>query len=79
MHNPRLLFITFPALLPLAVQGMDRFALWAAHRWRLRPQRMLTYLTVCYMITSNILAAIYLYVTRVLQFRSIEGISNFLR
>ena len=79
VHNPRLLFITFPALLPLAVQGMDRFALWAAHRWRLRPQRMLTYLTVCYMITSNILAAIYLYVTRVLQFRSIEGISNFLR
>ena len=78
VHNPRLLFITFPALLPLVVQGMERCARQAAHQWRLQPQRLLVSLTVCYILTSNLLAGIYLYVTRVLQYRSIESINNFL-
>jgi 4-amino-4-deoxy-L-arabinose transferase-like glycosyltransferase len=78
VHNPRLLFITFPAVLPLAARGMELLTRAAAPRWSFQPQRMLTYLTVCYMLTSNILAGIYLYITRVLQYRSIEGVRNFL-
>jgi len=78
VHNPRLLFITFPAVLPLTARGMELLAQEAASRWSFQPQRMLTCLTVCYMLTSNILAGIYLYITRVLQYRSIENVSNFL-
>jgi hypothetical protein len=78
VHNPRLLFITFPAVLPLAARGMELLAREAAPRWSFQPQRMLTCLMVCYMLTSNILSGIYLYITRVLQYRSIEGVRNFL-
>ncbi len=78
VHNPRLLFITFPAVLPLAVRGMELLGREAAARRGFHPQRMLTYLTACYMLTANILAGIYLYITRVLQYRSIEGVRNFL-
>jgi 4-amino-4-deoxy-L-arabinose transferase-like glycosyltransferase len=79
VHNPRLLFITFPAVLPLAVQGMDLLSREAAVRWRIQPQRLFTYLAVSYVLTSNILAGTYLYITRVLQYRSIESVSNFTR
>lgn len=78
VHNPRLLFITFPAVFPLVVRGMEQLTRKAAARWSMDPQRMLTCLTICYVLTSNILAGIYLYVTRVLQYRSVESISNFL-
>ncbi len=78
VHNPRLLFITFPAVLPLAVRGMELLAREAAARWRTQPQRMLASLVVGYMLTSNILAGLYLYLTRVLQYRSIEGVKNLL-
>jgi 4-amino-4-deoxy-L-arabinose transferase-like glycosyltransferase len=77
VHNPRLLFITFPAVLPLVVQGMELLTRETARRWSLHPQRFLTSLTVGYMLTSNILAALYLYITRVLQYRSVESITNF--
>jgi hypothetical protein len=65
-------------VLPLAAQGMELLAREAAPRWSFQPQRMLTSLTVCYMLISNMLAGIYLYITRVLQYRSIEGVRNFL-
>ena len=79
VHNPRLLFITFPAVLPLVVQGMESCAQGAAERWRAQPRRFFTSLVVCYMLTSNVLAAIYLYITRVLQYRSIETLGNLLK
>jgi len=78
VHNPRLLFITFPAVLPLVVQGMELCAQKAAERWRIQPQRLLTSLVAYYMLTSNLLAVVYLYITRVLQYRSIESIKHFL-
>jgi hypothetical protein len=76
VHNPRLLFITFPAVLPLVVRGIALCTERAAERWRLQPRRFFTSLIVCYMLTSNVLAAFYLYITRVLQYRSIEGIKH---
>ena len=78
VHNPRLLFIVFPAALPLVVQGMELLTRETARRWSLEPQRSLTSLTVGYMLTSNILAAIYLYITRVLQYRSVESLTSLL-
>ena len=79
VHNPRLLFVLFPAVLPLVVRGIALGAEYAARRWRMQPRPILTALTVGYMLTSNVLAALYLYITRVLQYRSIEDLGTLLR
>ena len=78
VHNPRLLFIIFPAALPLVVSGMEACAHRAAHLWRYKPDKGIVALVGCYMLTSTILAALYLYITRVFQYRSIESIRHLL-
>ena len=78
VHNPRLLFIVFPAVLPLVTSGMEACAHKAEHFRNGKPGRSLVALVYCYMLTSTLLAALYLYITRVLQYRSIESISNLL-
>lgn len=74
VHNPRLMFIVFPAVLPLVVRGMEACAHRVAHRWHYKPERVNASLVFGYMLTSNILAGIYLYITRVLQYRSIDSL-----
>ena len=78
VHNPRLLFIVFPAVLPLVVKGMELCAEKAAHHWHFRPENIVTALVCSYMLTSTLLAVLYLYCTRVLQYRSVESITPLL-
>ena len=78
VHNPRLLFIIFPAVLPLITSGMEACAQRIAHLRNYDSHRSLIGLVCCYMITSTILAALYLYITRVLQYRSIESVRQLL-
>ena len=78
VHNPRLLFIVFPAVLPLVVRGMELCAQKAACRWHCKSETLLTALVCSYMITSTLLAVLYLYSTRVLQYRSLESITPLL-
>jgi hypothetical protein len=78
VHNPRLLFVTFPAVLPLITSGMEACAHKTSHFRNYGSHRSLAGLVWCYMLTSAILAALYLYITRVLQYRSIESIRNLL-
>jgi 4-amino-4-deoxy-L-arabinose transferase-like glycosyltransferase len=76
VHNPRLLFLIFPAVLPLVTSGMEACAQRISRRRNYEPRRSLAGLAGCYMLTSTILAALYLYITRVLQYRSLESIRH---
>lgn len=78
VHNPRLLFIVFPAVLPLVVRGMDFCAQKVAHHWHYKPEKIVRALVYSYMLTSVLLAVMYLYSTRVLQYRSLESIKPLL-
>jgi 4-amino-4-deoxy-L-arabinose transferase-like glycosyltransferase len=78
VHNPRLLFIVFPAVLPLVVRGMEHCAQKVAHHWHYKPENIVTALVCGYMLTSVLLAVLYLYITRVLQYRSVESIKPLL-
>ena len=78
VHNPRLIFIVYPAVLPLVVRGIEACAYRLANRWQQKPERAITALVVSYMLTSNILTVIYLFITRVYQYRSIESLKHLL-
>ena len=78
VHNPRLLFVIFPAVLPLVISGMEACAHKIAYLRKDKPGRGLVPLVYSYMLTSTMLAALYLYITRVLQYRSIEGVKHLL-
>jgi hypothetical protein len=78
VHNPRLLFIVFPAVLPLVVRGMERCAQKVAHRWHYKAENIVAALVCSYMLTSTLLAVLYLYSTRVLQYRSVGSITPLL-
>ena len=62
VHNPRLLFIVFPAVLPLVVSGMELCAQKVAQRWHYKPENIVTALVCSYMLTSLLLAVLYLYI-----------------
>lgn len=74
VHNPRLIFVIYPAALPLVVRGLEGCAYQVALRWHHKVERVTILLVSGYVITSNILAGLYLLVTRVLQYRSIESL-----
>jgi len=75
VHNPRLMFIVYPAVLPLIVRGIDACAHRVAPRWHYRHEHIVAFLVFGYMLTSNILTVIYLYITRVLQYRSVDSLN----
>ncbi len=72
VHNPRLFFLAFPAVIPLIASGMHRRALEALH-----PHKARILLTVGYIATSNVLAVFHLYVMRYLKIRDWEGLVDF--
>jgi len=75
VHNPRLVFVVYPAVLPLVVRGIEAFA-YRLNLWHKIPERAITALVVSYMLTSNILTVAYLFITRVFQYRSIESLKH---
>ena len=78
VHNPRLLFVIYPAVLPLVVRGMETCAHRIADRWHKKTERTTFALVFGYMLTSNVLTLIYLFITRILQYRSIESLKHVL-
>jgi 4-amino-4-deoxy-L-arabinose transferase-like glycosyltransferase len=78
VHNPRLLFVVFPVALPLAVKGMEACAHRVEQQWSYKSEKIVALLVVSYLITSNLLAVLYLYLTRVMQYRSVESIRHLL-
>ena len=76
VHNPRLMFIVYPALIPLIVRGMEACACRVARRCNQKPERIITTLVCFYMLTSNTLTILYLLITRVFQYRSIESLKH---
>ena len=78
VHNPRLIFIVYPAVLPFVVRGIEACIYRLASRWDQVPERAITALVIVYMLTSNILTVIYLFITRVFQYRSIESLKHLL-
>jgi len=78
VHNPRLLLIVYPAVLPLVVRGVEVCAHRIAERWHRKTECVTTILVIGYMLTSNVLTLLYLFITRVLQCRSVENLKYFL-
>jgi len=78
VHNPRLMFIVYPAVLPLVAKGMEVCARRVANRRRQKPERTIALLVFGYMLTSNILTVLYLFITRILQYRSTESLKHLL-
>jgi len=76
VHNPRLMLIVYPAVFPLIVIGMKACANELANRWQQKSERTITALVVSYMLTSNILTFIYLFITRAFQYRSVESLKH---
>ena len=78
VHNPRLIFIVYPAVLPLVVRGIEACACRLAVHRHQKPERTTTVLVVSYILTSNILTVLYLFITRVFQYRSVESLKHLL-
>lgn len=72
VHNPRLFFLVYPAVLPLVAAGIQRHALRARN-----PHKTALLLTAGYVATSNVLAILHLYVMRYLKIRDWEGLIDF--
>jgi len=60
------------------VKGMEFCAQKVAQHWHCKPENIITVLVCSYMLTSVLLAVLYLYITRVLQYRSVESIQPLL-
>lgn len=78
IHNPRLIFIIYPAVIPLVVRGIEAFAYRLTNCWNQIPERTITVLVINYMLTSNVLTVLYLFITRVFQYRSVESLKQIL-
>ncbi len=67
VHNPRLFFVCYPAVIPLIVSGMGRYCEARKSVWPV---------VVLYAVTSNILTLVHLYVMRTLQIRDISDLQQ---
>jgi phage shock protein PspC (stress-responsive transcriptional regulator) len=79
VHNPRLLFIIYPAIIPLISVGADTISQGLANRYNWDKRFLFRLIISTLVVISNILTAFYLYVTRTLELRSIENLLKFLR
>ena len=69
VHNPRLFFLAYPAVIPLIVAGMNN---------KNTNGKVAPLLLAGYIITSNVLAIFHLYVMRYLKIRDWEGLVDLL-
>ena len=72
VHNPRLFFLAYPAVIPLIASGMNKHYTKAVRIGTAGPL-----LLAGYIITSNALAVFHLYVMRHLKIRDWEGLVDF--
>jgi hypothetical protein len=72
VHNPRLFFLAYPAVIPLIASGIN-----TKHTKAVRIGTAGPLLLAGYIITSNALAIFHLYVMRYLKIRDWEGLVDF--
>ncbi len=69
VHNPRLFFLCFPAVIPFVISGIRPFC----------PKlKKLVIIICCYVVTSNVLAVFHLYVMRTVKIRDMESLRLYL-
>jgi drug/metabolite transporter superfamily protein YnfA len=72
VHNPRLFFLSYPAVIALIVQGIREFC-----KRRQYTVRAGAALLGVYIVTSNIVTIFHLYIMRYLKIRDWEGLLRF--
>ncbi len=72
VHNPRLFFIAYPAVIPLIASGISKKNT-RSHSFAVTGSALI----IGYIITSNALAVFHLYVMRYLKIRDWEGLMYF--
>jgi hypothetical protein len=72
VHNPRLFFLSYPAVIALIVQGIQAFC--KERRYTLQTCAALL---GAYILTSNVLTVFHLYIMRCLKIRDWEGLVLF--
>jgi 4-amino-4-deoxy-L-arabinose transferase-like glycosyltransferase len=78
IHNPRLLFIIYPAVIPLISAGADTLSQRLSDRFGRDKKALFRLIIGFFAIASNLLTVFYLLVTRTLSLRSIEDLLRFL-
>ena len=69
VHNPRLFFLSFPAVIPFIINGIRSIC----------PKlKKLVIVMCCYVVTSNGLAIFHLYVMRTVKIRDVESLRMYL-
>ena len=74
VHNPRLFFLSYPAVIALIVQGIWQFCRQRQHAVRIGA----ALLGAC-ILTSNLAAVFHLYIMRYLKIRDWEGLLQFFK
>jgi 4-amino-4-deoxy-L-arabinose transferase-like glycosyltransferase len=78
VHNPRLLFMLYPAMIPLISVGAKEISHRLSDRFH-RDGKLFFCLTILFMVVlSHVLTACYLYITRTIGWRSIEDLLKIL-
>jgi 4-amino-4-deoxy-L-arabinose transferase-like glycosyltransferase len=73
VHNPRLFFLAYPGVIPLIAKGIRKSCANFQNQYQ-----MIALTLAGYVLTSNLLTALHLYVMRILKIRDWEGLVNFL-
>lgn len=79
VHNPRLLFMIYPAVIPLICAGADTLSQGLSERFRRDKESVFRLIIFLLVLVSNILTVIYLLVTRTFALRSMEDLLKFLQ
>jgi 4-amino-4-deoxy-L-arabinose transferase-like glycosyltransferase len=79
VHNPRLLFILYPAVIPLICAGADTLSQGLSERFHRDKKSVFRLIIFLLVVVSNLLTVIYLSVTRTFALRSIEDLLKILQ
>jgi 4-amino-4-deoxy-L-arabinose transferase-like glycosyltransferase len=74
VHNPRLLFIIYPAVIPLMCVGADTLSLGLFEKFHWDKKASFHLIVFMLVVVSNLLSGFYLYMTRTVALRSIEDL-----
>jgi 4-amino-4-deoxy-L-arabinose transferase-like glycosyltransferase len=79
VHNPRLLFMIYPAVIPLICAGADTLSQGLSERFHRDKKSVFRLIIFLLVLVSNILTVFYLSVTRTFALRSIEDLLKILQ
>jgi len=79
VHNPRLLFMIYPAVIPLICAGADTLSQGLSERFHRDKKSVFRLIIFLLVLVSNIFTVFYLSVTRTFALRSMEDLLKFLQ